>query len=476
MEVETITSEDMSVLDINCEYFGLSRLQLMENAGRGLAEEISKRFDGGKVVIFAGLGNNGGDAFVCARFLKGFDVEVYLLGKGVEIKTDIARRNFEILKRCGFKVHEIRDVPSFKADVVVDAILGTGVRGKLRGLIANIVQAINSSDAFKVAVDVPTGLNPDNGDYDLCVKADLTVTFHKPKPGLLKSKEVVGELVVKDIGIPECFEVLAGVGDVKKVYKRFKSGHKGQHGRVLVLGGGEYTGAVALTSLACYYAGADLVTTVVPPEIKGIVAGFSPNLIVKGLEFKFENLRVFEGLMERHHVAVLGMGVERNDEFRDFVEEFLKLSSVRKVVLDASALTPEIPENVECVMTPHKGEFKIVFGEPSLENLKRLALKTNSVIVLKGERDVITDGKRVRYNVTGNAGMTVGGTGDVLAGIVGAFLSLNDPFWSASAGAFVNGLAGDLCFEDFGYNYTATDLIAKIPIALKRSLEFGAGN
>ncbi len=469
--METITSDEMAVLDINCEYFGLSRLQLMENAGRGLAEEILKRFKPCKVTIFAGLGNNGGDAFVCARFLRGFDVTIFLLGRSEDIKTEIARRNFEILKKSGYRIFELRDdIPDFDADVIIDGILGTGVRGKLRGIYAKAVNAINDSKAFKVAVDVPTGLNPDTGEYEQCVKADLTVTFHKPKPGLLKAKEVVGELVIKDIGIPEFFEKLAGVGDVKKVYKRFKDGYKGTHGRILVIGGLGYTGAVALTSLACYSAGADLVTTLVPKEIKNVVASFSPNLIVRELNLKdFDNLNE---LMKKHHVAILGMGVERSDEFTEFVEEFLKLENVKKVILDASAITKNVPEKVDCIMTPHKGEFRRVFGEPTLENVMKVARETNSVILLKGVEDIITDGVRVRFNRTGNAGMTVGGTGDVLAGIAGAFFALNDAFWSASAGAFVNGLAGDLCFKEKGYNFTAVDVLDKIPIAIKMCLEF----
>ncbi len=466
--METIKSEEMSVLDVNCEYFGLSRLQLMENAGRGLAEEILSRFEPCKVVIFAGLGNNGGDAFVCARFLKGFDVKIFLLGRSNEIKTEIAKRNFEILKRSNYDIVELRDdIPDFDADVIIDGMLGTGVRGRLRGIYARAVEAINDSNAFRVAVDVPTGLNPDTGEYDLCVKADLTVTFHKPKPGLLKAKEVVGELIVKDIGIPEFFEKLAGVGDVKKVYKRFE-GHKGVHGRIVVIGGFGYTGAVALTSLACYNAGADLVITLVPREVKDVIASFSPNLIVR----EICDLERLNEIMRKVHVAILGMGVERSDEFSDFVSEFLKLENVRKVVLDASAITKDVPEDVECIMTPHGGEFKRVFGDLSIENLMKFAKRTNSVILLKGKEDIITDGERIRFNRTGNVGMTVGGTGDVLAGVVGAFFALNDAFWSASAGAFVNGLAGDICLKEKGYNFTAVDLLDKIPTAIKFCLDF----
>jgi len=467
--METIRSDEMGVLDVNCEYFGLSRLQLMENAGRGLAEEILRRFEPCKVAIFAGLGNNGGDSFVCARFLRGFDVKVFLLGRSRDIKTEIAKRNFEILKRSNYKIFELRDeIPDFDSDVIVDGMLGTGVRGKLGGIYARAVEVINNSDAFKVAIDIPTGLNPDTGEYEICVKADLTVTFHKPKPGLFKARDVVGEIVVKDIGIPEFFEKLAGVGDVKKVYRRFE-GHKGVHGRIVVIGGLGYTGAVALTSLACYNSGADLVMTLVPKDVKDVVASFSPNLIVRELKMDPDSLNE---IMKRTHVAILGMGVERSDEFLEFVEEFLKLENVKKVVLDASAITENIPEDVECIMTPHSGEFKRVFGDPSVENVMKVANRTNSVILLKGKEDLITDGKRIRFNRTGNPGMTVGGTGDVLAGVVGAFFALNDAFWSASAGAFVNGLAGDLCLKEKGYNFTAVDLLEKIPTAIKFCLDF----
>jgi NAD(P)H-hydrate epimerase len=477
--MELITSDEMAVVDTNCEYYGLSRLQLMENAGRGVAEEITKRFEPCRVAIFAGLGNNGGDAFVAARHLKGYDVEILLMGTSDRIRTDIAKRNFEILKRCGFKITEVRDssmLDEIDAEVVVDGMLGTGVRGKLRQPFAKAVEIINESSAFVVAVDVPTGLNPDTGEYDTAVKADLTVTFHKAKPGLLKAKDVVGELVVKDIGIPKELEILTGPGDVKKVYKRFKEGHKGSHGRVLVIGGGPYSGAPALTAMASYYAGADIVTLIVPERIFGIVASFSPNLIVKSVKGDVISpscLKEIEELVKKHHVVVMGMGAGRSDEFREFVEEFLKLNEVKKVVLDADALTSEIPEGVECILTPHRAEFKRTFGiEASIDTAKKVAKETNAVVLLKGREDIITDGERIRINRSGNAGMTVGGTGDVLAGVVGAFFALNDAFWSASAGAFVNGRAGDICLEEFGYNFTADDMLKKIPKAIKESMEF----
>ncbi|KUK06762.1 MAG: Bifunctional NAD(P)H-hydrate repair enzyme Nnr, partial [Archaeoglobus fulgidus] len=232
--MEFISSRDMQILDTNCEYFGLSRMLLMENAGKGVAEEVMKRFYEGKVQIFAGSGNNGGDGFVAARHLKGFDVEIFLLSKP---KTELAIKNLEICRKAGFPVKE--GLPEeIDADIVIDAMLGTGVRGRLREPYSTAVKMINESDAFKVAVDVPTGLDPDSGSYEEAVKADLTVTFHKAKPGLAKAREVCGEVAVKDIGIPESFENLCGPGDVAFSYKRYEDAHKGVHGKVLVVGGG----------------------------------------------------------------------------------------------------------------------------------------------------------------------------------------------------------------------------------------------
>ncbi len=476
-----ITSEEMEILDINCEYYGLSRLQLMENAGKSVADEIAKRFGENikTIGIFAGLGNNGGDGFVTARFLLNYDydVEVILLGRSKLIKSDIARKNFEILEKCNCKILEIKDSSSLKPkdyDVIVDGILGTGIKGELREPISTAVDVINSSNAFKVAIDVPTGLDPDTGSFSKAVKANLTVTFHKPKPGLLRASEIVGELIVKDIGIPKFFEKLTGPGDVKKAYKRDPKGHKGSHGRILVIGGGPYTGAPVLASLAAYSAGADLVITLVPETISKVVASFSPNLIVKPLpgdSIKPESVEKFEEIIKRSHVVVMGMGTERNDESLAASEEILKIC--KKAVIDAGMMLSSIPEGVECIMTPHKTEFKTVFKmDPNEENVKKAARKSNAIVLLKSYEDLISDGVKLKINKTGNAGMTVGGTGDVLAGICGAFLCNSNAFKAACAAAFINGLAGDLCYKNKGYNYTATDLIDKIPEAINYSLTF----
>ena len=281
--------------------------------------------------------------------------------------------------------------------------------------------------------------------------------------------------MVKDIGIPHGLEKLCGPGDVKTSYRRWTDGHKGVHGRVLIIGGGEYTGAPALSALATYASGADIVTVAVPEPIWKTVASYSPNLIVKGLKgesISEKNLPEARELASRHDVVVAGMGVGKKyrDEFREFISELLK--DVEKAVLDAEGIISEVPESAECILTPHYGEFRREFGEVEEIRVKETAAKTGATILLKGKEDWITDGVRFKINRSGNAGMTVGGTGDVLAGICGALLCHDDVFHAACSAAFVNGFAGDLCFEKYGYNYTSMDLIREIPAAFKKCVEF----
>ncbi len=461
-----ITSKEMMALDINCRYHGIDTLQLMENAGKAVADEIKKRFDNGKVVVFAGSGNNAGDGFVAARHLKGFDVEIYLISD--TIKSEVAKKNLEILYNAGYKIYRgLNEKPN--AEIIIDAMLGTGFKGELKGNYRKAVEIINSIDAFKVAVDVPSGLNPDTGD-GYAVKCDLTVTFHKMKPGLLKAKDVCGEIVVADIGIPEFFEKLTGPGDVKITYKRWEDAHKGMHGKVLVVGGSPYVGAPALTALAAYSAGADIVTLLVPESIYNITASFSPEIItrkLKGDEITEDNVEEIVEYAKRHDVVVFGIGTENKAEVAEEISKY-----VNKIVLDAGGISSS--SHCNSIITPHKNEFKRVFGEyPDERILSEIAKEKKMTILLKGKVDVITDGMRVKYNKSGNAGMTVGGTGDVLAGVCGAFFAIeDDAFSSASASAFVTGLAGDLCFREKGYNYTAMDVIKKIPDAIKFSLDF----
>ncbi|CAD6492970.1 MAG: NAD(P)H-hydrate epimerase [Candidatus Argoarchaeum ethanivorans] len=184
--MQVITSTEMAALDANCEYYGLARMQLMENAGASLANIIKQKFpQDTPVTIFAGKGSNGGDAFVAARHLTGYNVQVFLLGRGDEIKTAGARWNFSILKKAGTPIIEITDstqIPELDNDcVIIDAIFGTGIKGRLRPLESTAIDRINSCASEVVSVDVPSGLDPDTGDFKKAVRSNITITFHNPE-------------------------------------------------------------------------------------------------------------------------------------------------------------------------------------------------------------------------------------------------------------------------------------------------------
>jgi len=489
-----ITSQEMRALELNAVYFGVSRLQLMENAGHNVALGIASRFKPDKsVAIFCGLGGNGGDGFVIARHLSstGFKVIVVLAGKANRIAHKAALENWRVLQflKENILIHEVYDsslIPEVRAEIVVDALLGTGTKGKLRPPVSQLVDKINTMNAFRVAVDVPTGIDSDTGEVlGNAVKADLTITFHKKKKGLENAKNYVGELVVKAIGLPEKLENFAGPGDVLHVTKPrpFKS-HKGDFGRLLVIGGSEtFSGAPALVALAALRTGVDLTYIAAPAKTASALSSISPNLITIKLEGEHlnpSNVSALRAYIETSNAVVLGPGLGLHSETREFVKAIVRVveSASRPLLLDADGLKvfAEFQESlsIPLVLTPHAGEFAILTGKRLPDNsidcvseVQKIATKLEAVILLKGPTDIICDGKGFKLNFTGNPGMTVGGTGDVLSGIVGAFLAQQiDPFKAAVAGAFVNGSAGDFVFEEKGYHMVATDLLERIPSVL----------
>ncbi len=491
---DAITSREMRVLEVNAEYYGVSLLQLMENAGRNVAIEIASRFSREqKIAIFCGLGGNGGDGFVAARHLlsQGFKVSVVLAGKAQDIHHEAAVKNWIALQslRESILIQEVRDssaLPNVDAPIVVDALLGTGTKGKLKPPLAQIVDYINGLTAFKIAIDVPTGIDSDTGDVlGNAVKANVTLTFHKAKTGLYAAKKYVGELVIKDIGLPRELEKFAGPGDVFLAKKTRAAGaHKGDFGRLLVIGGSEvFSGAPALVSLAALRTGVDIVYIAAPIKTANAVSSMSADLItlkLKGDHLAVNNVNALLPHLEKFDAVVMGPGLGMHAETREFVRVFVSAieSMGKPLLLDADGLKAfaefRRPLKVPLVLTPHVGEYAMLAGrnlperfEEGMAEVQKTAKELNAVILLKGKVDLVCDAKRVKLNFTGNPGMTVGGTGDVLSGVVGALLAQKaEPFEASVAGAFVNGAAGNFAASEKGYHLLATDLLEWIPRVL----------
>ena len=490
-----MTPKDMMVADANAVALGIPRTSLMENAGKCLARKIARDRRPCKVAIFAGNGGNGGDGFVAARYLlnQGFEVEVFLLIHPSLIKSEEARLNWEVLQQIsrGFgqlNLEILLDSSYLRdtdAKIVVDALLGTGVRGKLKEPISTAVDIINQSNGLKIAVDVPTGVDPDSGMVnDKAVRADVTVTFHRVKVGLnIASVEYVGSIEVCDIGIPNEVEIFTGPGDLLRLQKRDHESHKGQNGRVMVIGGSQdYSGAPALAAFSSLRSGADLAVVTCPRVVSSVIRSYSPDLIVKSLGDDLLTPRDTEKILElakNVDSVILGCGVGLEDETA--VALSILLEEIQKpMIIDADALKIIEVEvlsqrDYETVLTPHKTEFKALFGQEVLGNLEGMAevvlnasQHCGCTILLKSSVDIIASGDKLRLNNTGNPGMTVGGTGDCLAGLVGGLMAQgHHGFEAAFLGAYINGKAGDLAAEEYGYNFTATDILSFIPRVFK---------
>ncbi len=496
-----ISSLRMKAIDRNCEGLGLLPVQLMENAGAVVTQSIREKLESGKVLFIAGRGNNGGDAFVAARHLTGFSgytVKVILLGKARDIGTKEAFHNFSLLKFSRVEVLEITDSSQLEAaasdwfseaDLIVDAVFGTGIKGKIKEPESTAIDLINlegKTGKTIISVDIPSGLDPDGGSFEKAVHAGLTVTFHRMKIGLLseKAKEYTGVIKVAEIGIFADAEQYVGPGDLMMLHKRKSEGHKGDSGKILVIGGGPYSGAPALAGLAALKAGADLVTVAVPVSVAKIVASYSPDLIVRKLSSNVlcpDDLSILMDLINSHDVVVMGMGLGRAAETLEAVRKILPFC--RKAVLDADALAAlsgvifeSLAGNCELIVTPHAGELSLLRNmetpekiESRIKAAREFSEEKGAVTLLKGKVDIISDGKQTLLNRTGNAGMTVGGTGDVLAGLTGSLFSRNPAFLAAACATYINGAAGDLAFEKAGNGLLATDVIEKIPEVIKEA-------
>lgn len=453
----------------------------MESSGNAVARVAREMTDeGDAVAVVCGRGDNGGDGMVAARFLGSRDVTVHLLGRAETIATDIARANWTALQRAELDARSVADSQTLDLgdpDLVVDAMLGTGVSGALREPEATVARAVNDLGAPALSVDVPSGLDADTGTSDgVAVEADQVVTFHDEKPGL---GDLDAEVTVVDIGIPATAELFVERGDLGRL-RRDAQSHKGDNGEVLVVGGGPYTGAPALAAQSALRAGADLVRVACPEGVAREIQGYSENLIVHSFDAPRLAPGAVDDLLDRagdHDVTVFGPGLGGHEDTLAAVEAFLtEFRGTAVVDADALQVVPDVETAATLVCTPHQGELRKMGGETAddwrerRELVESFAADLGQVLLVKGNYDVVSDGETTRVNRTGNPGMTVGGTGDVLAGATGALACVLDPVDAAAVATYANGTAGDRAADRHGYSLVATDLVDELSAALRREV------
>jgi NAD(P)H-hydrate epimerase len=475
---------------------GIASLELMERAGAGLADAIRERVPEGRLVVVTGKGNNGGDGLVVARLLReaGREVDVLLLAPGEELTGD-ARVNFDRLPWPGARPFEAGALHD--AAAVVDAILGTGFSGEPRDPARGAIVAINETagDAAVFACDVPSGVDASTGEIvGDAVRADATVTFHAAKPGLWinPGKAHAGEVTIIDIGIPEGAPIAASVGLIEPdvldgVPQRGQDSTKFAAGALMVCGGSTgLTGAPCMAAEAAMRAGAGYVTALVPASLnvvfeQRLLEVMSVPLPDKEGTLTQPALEVVLERTERADALVLGPGLGRKPGTFKLARRLAAAVAV-PLLLDADALNAHegrlealAERSAATVLTPHAGELARLLetdsaeiGAHRLRCVRDAAARADAVVLLKGD-DTIVAAPDGRAGVSRGATpvLATAGTGDVLSGIIGAYLSKGmDPFHAACAGVLVHARAGRLAAQTIGTEgVIASDVIALLPRA-----------
>lgn len=512
--MKILTSAEMRAIDKTAiEELGIPGIVLMENAGLRIVQVLKSRFPvlaGERIVVAAGKGNNGGDGLVVARHLHnaGARPDVLLFSAKNEVKGDAAV-NLAVALKMGIPVTEVRDAAAWKkgrgvvshASIVIDALFGTGLAKPLEGLFAAVVEDISRAEAYKVAVDIPSGLSADTFEIiGPSVKADLTVTLAAPKVAHIfpPALDRVGELVIAPIGIPpELFEnpdlklELVEEPAIRPYFaKRKRDTHKGSYGHLLIFAGSlGKSGASALAGRAALRMGAGLVTVATAAGVLPSIARSMAELMTEPLAETPEKtiaaaaLPRALALLKGKNAVLIGPGLSANASTAEFVLGLLPKIKVPCVIdadglnIVASRLDALAGLEAPAVLTPHPGEFARLVGRTNdevvrhrLELAPEFAAKHDVVVVLKGYRTLIAapDG-RVFVNPTGNPGMATGGTGDVLGGMIASQIAQkNDLLGAVLSAVYAHGLAGDVAADRLSEkSLVAGDLIRYLPPALK---------
>ena len=479
---------------------GVPSATLMNRAGLALAQEAEKMTQGGKILCVCGGGNNGGDGFVCARELsvRGFETEV--LCRAEKFSEDCARNKEEWLKRGGKILTELQEE---NYALVIDCLVGTGLKGALRGETENLVNQIEmlrKKGAKVLSADIPSGVCGENGlTYGKAVHADKTLCIGERKVGAFFADglDCAGEVLRADIGIKlpekEYAQLLDGSTVCAFLPVRRRNSHKGSYGKVAIVGGSiEYTGAPYLSACACLRSGAGYTTLFIPKNLLPYYIAKQPELLLKSTNDGDRYVFGEENLQElcTYDSVAFGMGMGVSKETYKGVKGLLERYT-GKLVLDADGLNSlavygkeEIQslfakKKCDVVLTPHCKEFFRLSGkemkeiqEEGIYAPQAFAKSLEATVLLKSASSVITDGVRTFVNATGNSGQAKGGSGDVLAGVIAGLCGSGaSAFYAACAGAYLVGLSAEEGVKEVGeYALTATDIIKNIGKAFLKVL------
>ena len=512
--MEILTGDQMRRIDRKTiDQLGIPGLQLMEAAGQGIADALLVDFPSAGavgVLILCGKGNNGGDGLVVARHLarRGVLPQVLLLARGEELTGDAAV-NLERAREAGLDVREVPDEAAWKTAassllgprVIVDALLGTGVRGGARGVVASAIEAMNASGAAICAVDLPSGIDADSTTVTgTAVRANRTYTLCRPKLALMLGPASMhaGTVQVIPIGIPDEalqaerpeLEWLDAPTAANLLPIREPQSHKGSYGHLLAVAGSRgKSGAAVLVARGALRCGVGLMTVATPSSAQERVAVQQAEVMTEPLAETASGClaasspdAVLALALDRDALAI-GPGLGTDAETAEAIRAIVRISTL-PLVIDADGLNAfaveslQAPPDARWVLTPHPGEAARLLGTDTaavqadrLGTARALATTTGAVVVLKGHRSLVVapDG-RVSINSSGNPGMASGGTGDVLTGAMGAFLARGlDPWDAARLATFAHGDAGDRAARRLGVEgLIATDVIDELPTALAR--------
>lgn len=498
-----VNSQEMKQYDKNTiEYYKVPSAVLMERAALAVFEEIKMRFLNPKlldpILIVCGAGNNGGDGLAIARLLQlaGYPVEV-LLPMAKEKMTAETKAQYETAEK--YNIPEITDISDKSYSIIIDALFGIGLSRNIEGNLKDLICRINQKKAFKIAVDISSGISSDNGQVlGIAFGADLTVTFGFAKVGqlLYPGAAYTGELVTADIGIDKnSFLGIQPLGrfidtaEAKKLLpKRSDYSNKGSYGKVLIIAGSpKMAGAAYFAAKAAYYSGCGLVRIFTAKENRTILLSKLPEAIITTYNTQPENVcesvSTLEECIDWADAVLIGPGLGVSSVAKSLVEKVLAYAN-KKIVLDADALNLLAPclhllkeSKADKIITPHLGEMSRLSRKgidtiqcTLLQTAEDFAKEYQTVCVLKDARTITATPKGTFYiNTTGNHGMATGGTGDILAGLItGIFARQKNSTQTAALSCYLHGLAGDLAVQKKGaYSMLASDLLEMLPAAIQ---------